>query len=151
MAIIRVMLIIGIFSTLFAGDIVKKRSDFSVDQTIKRIEKILKSKSITVFTIIDHRANALEVGMDLRPSKMIVFGNPALGTKLMQQNMTAGLDLPLRILVYRDKNSRVIMAYRDGSWLSSHHRLDSKLLIEKLNNIMGMIVDKAGKKSNENK
>ncbi|SFV62560.1 protein of unknown function DUF302 [hydrothermal vent metagenome] len=75
---------------------------------------------------------------------MIVFGNAKLGTALMQQDMTVGLDLPLRILVFRDTDGKVKMAYRDGAWLANHHLLNAKKKISKVNKAMDNITTKAG-------
>jgi len=75
---------------------------------------------------------------------MIIFGNAKLGTALMQQDMTVGLDLPLRILVYKDSDGEVKMAYRDGSWLSTKHILNAPKKVKKINRAMAMFVSKAG-------
>lgn len=130
--------------TLYGADLIIKESSCGVEQTVSQIQKTLKNKGLNVFAVIDHSANANKVGMKLEKSKMIIFGNPKLGTKLMQEDMKAGLDLPLRILVYRDKDSKVKMAYRDGSWLAQTHDIRSQKRIAKVNNAMDKITTKAG-------
>ncbi|MEO1938610.1 MAG: DUF302 domain-containing protein, partial [Sulfurimonas sp.] len=97
-----------------------------------------------IFAVINHSGNAKAVDMKLNEAKMIVFGNPRLGTALMQQDMTVGLDLPLRVLVYKDNDGKVKMAYRDGSWLDNKHIIDAPKKIQKVNKAMEMFTDKAG-------
>jgi len=130
--------------SLLANDIIVKESSCSVDQTAKNIQEIVKKKGLSVFAIIDHGGNAKMVNMKMGESKMIIFGNPKLGTALMQQDMKVGLDLPLRILVYKDTDGKVKMAYRDGSWLASKHILNASDKIEKVNQGMDKITSKAG-------
>ncbi len=130
--------------SLFANDIIIKESHCSVDNTIKNIRNIIELKGLTFFAIINHRGNAKYVDMNLNESKMIIFGSAKIGTPLMQQDMLIGLDLPIRILVYKDNDGKVKMAYRDGSWLKTKHIIDSPKLVEKLNNSLENITTKAG-------
>lgn len=130
--------------TLFANDVIVKESCMSVDDTANNLKKILREKNLDVFAVINHGANAKMVDMKLRESKMIVFGNPKMGTLLMQENMQVGLDLPLRILVYKDRDEKVKMAYRDGSWLAQKHILNASKKILKVNKAMDNITSKAG-------
>lgn len=130
--------------SLFANDIIVKESCVSVDATVKNIQNIVSAKGLDVFSIIDHGANAKAVDMKFNESKMIIFGNAKLGTALMQQNMALGLDLPLRVLVYKDVDSKVKMAYRDGLWLQKEHLLNAPKKITKVNKAMDNITTKAG-------
>ena len=129
---------------LFGGDIIIKQSECGVDRTIANIKQIVKGKGLGVFAIINHSGNAKAVGMKLNKSKMIIFGNPKMGTKLMQQDITTGLDLPIRILVYKDQDGSVKMAYRDGSWLAEHHLVNTPKMVQKLNTALDKITTKAG-------
>ncbi|MCW8894671.1 DUF302 domain-containing protein [Sulfurimonas sp.] len=134
-----------VFTTaLFANDIIVKESQCSFDETVENIERIVKKNGSTIFATINHKANADMVKMDMNPSKVIIFGNPKLGTVLMNQEMKIGLDLPLRILVYKDKENRVQMAYRDGSWLEQKHDIDAPKKVQKVNTGMDKITTKAG-------
>ena len=81
--------------------------------------------------------------MKLNESKLIIFANPAFGTVLMQQDMTVGLDLPLHILVYKDFDGKVKIAYRNGSWLESIHDFNSPKIVKEMNNAMNEIILKA--------
>jgi uncharacterized protein (DUF302 family) len=104
----------------------------------------VRAKGLDVFAIINHGANAKMVDMELNDSNIVIFGSAKLGTALMQQDMTLGLDLPLRVLVYPDVDGKVKMAYRDGSWLQNKHLLNAPKKIAKVNNAMENITTKAG-------
>ncbi|MBN2815718.1 MAG: DUF302 domain-containing protein [Campylobacterales bacterium] len=131
--------------TLNADDIMVKESCQSVDATANSIKDIVRDRGLAVFAIINHGANAQMVDMELGESKMIVFGNAKVGTVLMQQDMRVGLDLPLRILVYKDHDSRVKMAYRDGSWLTTKHILNAAEKIRTIDTVMENITTRAGR------
>jgi len=135
--------ILALSSLLFASDIIVKPSEFSVNETIENIKRIVKAKGFGVFAVINHQGNAKMVDMTLNESKVIIFGNPKVGTQLMQEDMKIALDLPLRVLVYKDKAGHVKIAYRDGSWIKDHHILKSDNLTNKVNKGMDKITDKA--------
>ncbi len=98
-------------------------SAYSVDDTISRFEAALQAKGVTLFAKIDHGAGAVEAGMTLRPTFLLIFGNPRGGTPLMQINQTVGIDLPLKALVWKDADEKVWLTYNDPAWLASRHRL----------------------------
>lgn len=133
-------------TALFANNIIIKSSEYSVNETIENIKNIVTAKGLTVFSVIDHKANAKGVELVLNESKLIIFGNPKLGTLLMQEEALVGLDLPLRILVYKDQDSAVKMAYREGTWIKENHSIEKDILIKKVNQGMDKISDKAGVK-----
>lgn len=130
--------------SLFANDIIVKESCASVDATVTNIKNIVSAKGLDVFATIDHGNNAKMVDMKMNESQMIIFGSAKLGTALMQQDMSLGLDLPLRVLVYKDTDGKVKMAYRDGTWLTKEHVLNAPKKIAKVNNAMAKITTKAG-------
>jgi uncharacterized protein (DUF302 family) len=99
------------------------QSHNSVKVTVERLEARLKAGGITIFARVDHAAGAASVGMPLRPSELLIFGNPQAGTPLMQANQTIGLDLPLKVLVWEDANGAVWITYNDVSWLARRHNL----------------------------
>ena len=140
----KLLLIATVSATLFANTIIIKESCVSVDKTVAKLKSVVKSKGLSVFVVVDHQANAKGVNMKLNASKEVIFGNPLMGTALMQQDITIGLDLPLRVLVYKDADGKVKMAYRDGSWLASHHRLNAPKKLAKVNKGMNMFTTKAG-------
>ncbi len=139
-----VTLLVVMALSLMANDIIVEKSCVDVSTTTNNIKNIVSKKGLHVFAVINHSGNAKMVNMKLNESKMIVFGNAKLGTVLMQQDMTVGLDLPLRILVFKDTDGRVKMAYRNGSWLASKHILDAPKKEKKINKAMAMFVQKAG-------
>jgi uncharacterized protein (DUF302 family) len=98
-------------------------TNHSVKQTLDRLEASLKAKAITVVARIDHAAGAKSVGMDLRPTELLIFGNPKAGTPLMQADQTIGLDLPLKVLVWQDAAGKVWLTYTDVSWLARRYHL----------------------------
>ena len=129
--------------SLVANDIIVKESCVSVDKTAENIKSLVEQKGLNIFAIINHSGNAKSVDMKLNESKMIIFGNSKLGTALMQQDMKVGLDLPLRILVYKDSDSKVKMAFRDGSWLKNKHILNAPQKVKRLNKAMSSITTQA--------
>jgi len=121
----KIGIILSLTLSLMANNIIIKKSCVDVTTTANNIKNIVTKKGLNVFALINHSGNAKMVDMKLNESKMVIFGNAKLGTALMQQDMTVGLDLPLRILVYKDTDGEVKMAYRDGSWLASKHILNA--------------------------
>jgi len=101
-------------------------SDFSVEETIDRLAAIVTSKGLSVFARIDHAANARQAGLSLRPTYLIIFGNPKAGTFLMQDNQISGIDLPVKALAWQDEAGKVWLTYNEASWLVSRHHLTEK-------------------------
>lgn len=99
------------------------RSRGSVKVTIDRLEAALRESGVNVFARIDHAAGAASVGMQLRPTEVLIFGNPKAGTPLMQANQTIGLDLPLKVLAWEDAEGGVWVSYNDPVWLARRHGL----------------------------
>lgn len=102
-------------------------STHAFDETLSRLDAALKAKNLTLFTRIDHAAGAAQVGLDLRPTTVVIFGNPRGGTPLMQSNQAIGLDLPLKMLVWQDGSGKVSITYNDPAWLASRYGIDSSL------------------------
>jgi uncharacterized protein (DUF302 family) len=98
-------------------------STFSFHDTISRFEAALEAKGATLFAKIDHSAGAVEAGMTLRPTFLLIFGAPRLGTPLMQANQTIGIDLPQKALVWQDADGDVWLTFNDPAWLAVRHRL----------------------------
>jgi uncharacterized protein (DUF302 family) len=110
-------------STALLAEIIDKPSPHSVDITMTKLIDAINSAGATVFATIDHSGGAAAVGQSLAPAKLLVFGNPVLGTPAMQANIIAGLDLPLRVLVYADKSGETRLAYHNPSRLAADHHL----------------------------
>lgn len=101
-------------------------SDFSVQETIDRLAAIVTTKGLSVFARIDHAANARQAGLSLRPTYLIIFGNPMAGTPLMVDNQVSGIDLPVKALAWQDEAGKVWLTYNEASWLVSRHHLTEK-------------------------
>ena len=118
--------------------LITMKSPHSVDATLDRFEKAVKSKGMTVFTRIDHTAGANKVDLELRPTKVLIFGNPKIGTLLMQSNQTAAIDLPLKLLAWEDENGQVWIAYNDPGYLVQRHNIsDRDAVVAKMRKALG--------------
>ena len=100
-------------------------SHFGTKETIDRLEAEIKAKGLTVFARVDHAAGAAAVGMSLRPTELLIFGNARGGTPLMQADQRIGIDLPLKALAYQDDAGKVWLSYIDLHWLAQRYRLGS--------------------------
>lgn len=96
-------------------------SRFGPEETVKRFEAEIGNHGMTVFARINHAALAAEVELSLRPTEVILFGNPRAGTPLMQMNQTIGIDLPLKALVHQDASGQTWLSYNEPPWLVSRH------------------------------
>jgi uncharacterized protein (DUF302 family) len=97
------------------------QSGFGPQDTVRRLEAAVKAKGMTIFARIDHAAGAEEVGLALRPTELLIFGNAKGGTPLMQSDQTMGIDLPLKALVWQDAAGKTWLSYDDLSWLAKRH------------------------------
>ncbi len=99
------------------------KSSHSVKQTVDRLESVLKEKGMTVFTRVDHANGAKKVGLQLRPTELLIFGNPKVGTPLMQCSQSAAIDLPQKALAYEDREGQVWLAYNNPHYLANRHKI----------------------------
>ena len=104
-----------------AEGLVIKTSNYSVQKTMDRFEKIVKDKGFTVIVRVNHAAAAIKSGSTLRPTELLIFGNPVIGTQLMQSNQAVAIDLPLKVLIWEDENGTVTLSYNDPAWLKKRH------------------------------
>jgi uncharacterized protein (DUF302 family) len=102
-------------------------SNFSARETMDRLAAAATAKGMTVFARVDHAAGAAAVGLALRATELLIFGNARGGTPLMQADQTMGIDLPLKALVYQDAAGEVWLAYQDPAWLARRHGLGSEV------------------------
>jgi uncharacterized protein (DUF302 family) len=98
-------------------------SKYSVKETIDRLESLLKSKGITIFARIDQKAVAEKVGLSMLPTELLIFGDPKVGTPLMNSYPSLTIDLPLKVLAWEDKNGNVFLSYNSSKYLKKRHRL----------------------------
>jgi uncharacterized protein (DUF302 family) len=96
-------------------------SQHSVKATIDRLESAAKAKGLTIFARIDHAAGATSVGLPLRPTELLIFGNARGGTPLMQLAQTVGIDLPLKVLAWEDAAGKTWLSYNEPAWLAERH------------------------------
>lgn len=106
-----------------AEGLVTQQSSRPAKATIDRLAAALAAKGVTIFARIDHGAGAAAVGMSLRPTELLIFGNAKGGTPLMQENQAIGIDLPLKALAWEDASGQAWLAYNDPAWIARRHGL----------------------------
>jgi uncharacterized protein (DUF302 family)/uncharacterized membrane protein YidH (DUF202 family) len=108
--------------------IINKASNHSVDETVDKLKGILQAKGVTLFALVDHGGEAEKVGMKMRPTKLLIFGNPKGGTPIMLAAPSAAIDLPLKILVWEDAQGKVWASYNTPTYLQQRHGIPQDLL-----------------------
>jgi uncharacterized protein (DUF302 family) len=108
-------------------DIIRFRISHNVAEAVEKLEQILHAHDVTIFARIDFSGDAARAGLSLREEQMLIFGNPKAGTPLMQSVPAAGLDLPLKVLVWEDAEGRTQIAYNDPQYIIRRHGLDAAL------------------------
>ena len=127
-----------------ADGLITLRSSFGPEETMQRLEAEVQAKGLTVFAHVDHAAGAAAVGLPLRPTDLLIFGNARGGTPLMQAQQTIGLDLPLKALVWQDEKGTTFLSYNDPHWLAQRHALDdsTRAPVEAISGALKAIADK---------
>jgi uncharacterized protein (DUF302 family) len=108
--------------------IVSKLSNHSVDVTVEKLKSILQVKGVTLFALVDHSGEAEKVGLEMHPTKLLIFGNPKGGTPLMLASPSIAIDLPLKILVAEGADGKVWISYNSPDYLGQRHNLPENLL-----------------------
>jgi len=108
--------------------IIRKQSNHSVDETVTNIQQILHAKGIALFALVDHSGEAAKAGLQMPPTKLLIFGNPKAGTPLMLASPGIAIDLPLKILVAQDADGKVWLSYNDPAYLADRHSLPAEFL-----------------------
>ena len=103
-------------------------SPYTVDETLNRLESVLAERGVQVFAIVDLSGEAEKVGMKMRPTKLVIFGNPKGGTPVMLAAPTLAIDLPLKALVWEDKNGKVWVSYNSPEYLQQRHGVPEDLI-----------------------
>ena len=111
-----------------ASGIVDIASHHSVDATVERVRSILQAKSVTLFALVDHSGEAEKAGMKMRPTKLLIFGNPKAGTPVMVAAPSIAIDLPLKILVWEDEAGKVWISYNSADYLRGRHNVPAELM-----------------------
>ena len=113
-------------------------------ETMDRLEAEIRAKGLTIFARIDHAAGAAEVGLQLAPTNVIIFGNARSGTPLMQSAQTVGIDLPLKILVWQDAANNTWLSYNEPRWIAQRHGVaDVESTIDKMADLLAAIAREA--------
>ncbi len=118
--------------------IISIKSSHDVKTTVDRLENILREKGMTVFIRINHAEGAQKIGKKLRPTELIIFGNPKVGTPLMQCGQSVAIDLPQKALIWQDEAGQVWLSYNDPKYLASRHSIkECDEIIKKIEKALG--------------
>ncbi|NOH62689.1 DUF302 domain-containing protein [Vibrio sp. RE88] len=127
-------------SVMAAQGVVKVESQYSVKETADRFEAIAKKKGLNVFARVDHQANAAGVDMELRPTELIIFGNPKVGTPLMQCAQSVAIDLPQKVLITQGEDKKVWLSYNDPNYLKERHEIKGcDKVLTKITGVLGAL------------
>ena len=113
--------------------LVTVQSANSVEDTLSKLEAALEENGLLTVAVVDHSANAANAGLELPPTRLVIFGNPNVGTPLMQAGRTVAIDLPQKMLIYEDEAGDVFVAYNDPQYLAERHGLSG------VNEPLGMV------------
>jgi uncharacterized protein (DUF302 family) len=108
--------------------IVDLPSNHTVDETVTKLEGILKAKGVTVFALVDHSGEAEKAGMKMRPTKLLIFGSPRAGTPVMLAAPSIAIDLPLKILIWEDGDGKAWISYNSAAYLKERHGVPEELI-----------------------
>jgi uncharacterized protein (DUF302 family) len=111
-----------------ANGIVNQSSKHSVDETVEKLQGILQAKGVKLFALVDHSGEAEKAGLQMRPTKLLIFGGPKAGTPLMVAAPSVAIDLPLKILVWQDAEGKVWISYNSLAYLQERHGLAPELM-----------------------
>jgi uncharacterized protein (DUF302 family) len=123
--------------------LVAVKSRYGAVETMNRLEATVKQRGLIVFARIDHAAGAAKVGKTLRPTELLIFGNPAGGTPLLECAQTAGIDLPLKALVWEDEAAQVWLGYNDPAFVAQRHAAPACPAVEGLRKALSGLADAA--------
>ena len=108
--------------------VVSRRSNYPVDETVERVKKLLDAGGVKLFALIDHSGEAEKAGMAMPPTKLLIFGNPAAGTPLMLAAPGIAIDLPLKILVWQDREGATWLSWKGPEYLVQRHGIPQELM-----------------------
>ncbi|MDG4812405.1 DUF302 domain-containing protein [Hydrogenovibrio sp. 3SP14C1] len=126
-------------SALAADGLISIKSPYSAGQTMQKLEEAVQAKGLKIFVKVNHTAGAKSVGQTLRPTSVLIFGNPKGGTPFMRCSQTIGIDTPLKALVWKDKNSQVWLSYNAPDYISKRHQAENCPAIAKISNVLDQI------------
>ncbi len=126
-----------------SGEHTVKQSRYSVGETLDRLERVLKEKGVTIFSRIYHSAGAKKVNIPMRPTQLLIFGNPKVGSPLINENPLVALDLPMKVLVWQDEKGKTWLAYLNPSKLQQRHKLQNNEFINKMTKALNALTNRA--------
>ena len=134
-----------ITATTAAGDgLVSKPSPYDAHETLDRLEDVLKQKGITIFARVSHTAGADDAGIKLRPTELLIFGNPKVGSHFFTSRQTAGIDLPMKALAWQDAAGQVWLSYNDPQYIADRHGIsDRPEIVAKMRGALDKMTDAA--------
>jgi len=140
-----ILLICFLASIVFAdSDLITVKSSHDVKATGDRLESALREKGMTVFIRINHAEGAKKIGASLRPTELLIFGNPKVGTPLIQCGQSVAIDLPQKALIWEDEAGQVWLSYNDPKYLAERHRIkDCVDVIKKIEIALGNFANAA--------
>jgi len=147
--IIYILFLTSIYSitALSADGMINVKSDFKVNKTADRLEKILNKKGMTIFNRIKHSDSARMVDLELRETELIIFGNPKVGSPLMKCQQSIAIDLPQKALIWEDENQVVWISYNDPQYLVKRHNLEGcTKILAKIKGVLDKLTKKAAAK-----
>lgn len=144
-AILMVLALVGFAVPAVASDgVVNVQSAFNVEETADRLESVLQEKGMTIFNRIKHSEAAAGVGIELRNTELIIFGNPKVGSPLMKCQQSVAIDLPQKALIWEDEGAKVWISYNDPRYLQKRHNISGcEEVISKIEKALAGIAESA--------
>lgn len=144
LALIAMSTLLAATPAVAAEGLTSVQSDFSVTETADRVESILAERGLTVFNRVKHSEGAAGVGIDLRDTELVIFGNPKVGSPLMQCQQTVAIDLPQKALIWADEDAQTWISYNDPAYLAERHDLSGcEEVLERITTALSGIVEAA--------
>jgi uncharacterized protein (DUF302 family) len=141
-----VLLLVAGFAQAEDNGLISKKSAYSVKETIDRLEAALKKKGIGIALRWNHSEKGKQVGIALRPTELLMFGNPKLGTHMFTSNQTAGIDLPMKALAWEDAKGQVWLTYNDPAYIAKRHHITNRDdIVAKMSKALAGLSDAATK------
>ncbi len=137
LSVLPLVLLMFSMSASAADGVIRIKSTNSFESTVNKLVAALNAKGMTVFAQIDHSAGAKKVGLELLPTKVIIFGNPKVGTHFMKCAQSAGIDMPLKALVTEDADGNTWYSYNDPTYLAKRHGAEGCEILGKMTKALG--------------
>lgn len=135
---------VAIADSSVGNGMISKKSHYDVKTTLDRLENILKKKGITIVTRWSHDDGAARAGIPLRPTELLIFGNPKLGSHFFTSNQTSGIDLPMKALAWQDDKGIVWLTYNDPAYIANRHGIkDRPKIVKKMTGALDKLTNKA--------